>query len=74
MCTLKLFNTVYAQGISWGQLEGLNSRLRGQNFALNGAQEEVGVSLFFFQFSFSHDTKASCGDNLLPQHLISPAI
>ena len=49
--------------------------LGGRNFALNGTQGEVGVSLkkkkkkknffFFFQgdsFSFCHHTNASCGD------------
>ena len=53
---------------------GQNSRPRGQNFALNGTQGEVGVSLkkkkkkilfFFFlgdSFSFCHHTNASCGD------------
>ena len=54
---------------------GRNSRPRDRNFALNGTQGEVEVSLNFFfffffffkgdSFSFCHHTNASC-DNILP--------
>ena len=66
---------------------GLNSRPRGRNFALNGTQGEVGVSLkkkkFFFCFfrethfhSVTTQMQAvvTLSDNLLPLHRVSPFI
>ena len=62
---------------------GENDYPRDQNCTLIGTQGEVGVYLkkkkkiFFFKgdpFSFCHHTNASCGDNLLPLHCISPSI
>ena len=48
--------------------QGRKSRPRGRNFALNGTQGEVEVSLkkekkiFLFFFRETHHTNASCGD------------
>ena len=68
---------------------GRNSRPRGRNFALNGPQGEVGVSLKkkkkFFFFFFLKETHfhsvttqmqavVTLSDNLLPLHLVSPSI
>ena len=62
---------------------GRNSRPRGQNFALNGTQGEVGVSqkkkkkdFFFFKETHFHSVTTqmqavvTLSDNLLPMHLI----
>ena len=68
---------------------GRNSRTRGQNFALNGTQGEVGVSLkkkkkkiFFFFFRETHfhsvttqmQAVVTLSNNLLPLHRVSPSI
>ena len=53
--TLISFGAVYRDQ-AWGRL-WQNSPPRGQNFALNGIQGEVGVS-----FSLIHHTNASYGD------------
>ena len=66
---------------------GRNSHPRGQNFALNGTQGEVGVSLkkkkkFFFFFRETHfhsvttqmQAVVTLSDNLLPLHRVSPSI
>ena len=68
---------------------GRNSRPRGRNFALNGTQGEVGVSLkkkkkkkFFFFFRETHfhsvatqmQAVVTLSDNLLPLHCVSPSI
>ena len=63
---------------------GQNSCSRGRNFALNGTQGEVGVSLkkknFFFRethfYSVTTQMQAvmTLSDNLLPLHLVSPSI
>ena len=68
---------------------GRNSRPRGRNFALNGTQGEVGVSLkkkkkkkFFFFFRETHfhsvttqmQAMVTLSDNLLPLHRVSPSI
>ena len=69
---------------------GRNSRPRGRNFALNGTQGEVGVSLkkiyiYFFFFFFFRETHlhsvttqmqavVTLSDNLLPLHHVSPSI
>ena len=68
---------------------GRNSRPRGRNFALNGTQGEVGVSLkkkkknFFFFFFFlgrlifittQMQAVVTLSDNLLPLHPVSPSI
>ena len=70
--TSKWRETYQARDQARGRL-GRNSRPRGQNFALNGTQGVVGVSLkkkkkkkkkFFFFFFFFREThtNASCGD------------
>ena len=46
---------------------GRNSRPRGRNFALNGTEGEVGVSLKKYFFTEAHHSS----DNLLPLHRIS---
>ena len=71
-----------------GQL-GRNSRPRGRNFALNGTQGDVGVSLkkkkkkknfFFFRETHFHSVTTqmqavvTLSDNLLPLHCVSPSI
>ena len=68
-----------------GQL-GRNSRPRGWNFALNGAQGEEGVSLkkkkifFFFRETRFHSVitqmqaVVTLSDNPLPLHRVSPSI
>ena len=68
---------------------GRNSRPRGRNFALNGTQGEVGVSLkkkkkkkFFFFFRETHfhsvttqmQAVVTLSDNLLSVHHVSPSI
>ena len=69
---------------------GRNSRPRGRNFALNGTQGEVGVSLkkkkknfkkiFFFWETHLHSVTTqmqavvTLSDNLLPLHHVSPSI
>ena len=68
---------------------GRNSRPRGRNFALNGTQGEVEVSLkkkkkkkFFFFFRETHfhfvttqmQAVVTLSDNLLPLHGVSPSI
>ena len=68
---------------------GRNSRPRGRNFALNGTQGEVGVSLkkkkkkkFFFFFRETHfhsvttqmQAVVTLSDNLLLLHRVSPSI
>ena len=67
---------------------GRNGRPRGRNFALNGTQGEVGVSLkkkkkiFFFFFRETHfhsvttqmQAVVTLSDNLLPLHRVSPSI
>ena len=69
---------------------GRNSRPRDRNFALNGTQGEVGVSLkkkkkiffFFFFFREAHfhsvttqmQAVVTLSDNLLPLHRVSPSI
>ena len=67
---------------------GRNSRPRGRNFALNGSQGEVGVSLkkkkkfFFFSFREAHfhsvntqmQAVVTLSDNLLLLHHVSPSI
>ena len=65
---------------------GRNSRPRGRNFALNGTQGEVGVSLkkkkifFFFRETHFHSVTTqmqavvTLSDNLLPLHCVSPFI
>ena len=67
---------------------GRNSRPRGRNFALNGTQGEVGVSLkkniffFFFFFRETHfhsvttqmQAVVTLSYNLLPLHHVSPSI
>ena len=64
---------------------GRNSRPRGRNFALNGTQGEVGVSLkkkkifFFFETHFHSVTTqmqavVTLSDNLLPLHRVSFSI
>ena len=69
---------------------GRNSRPRCRNFALNGTQGEVGVSLkknkkkifFFFFFRETHfhsvttqmQAVLTLSDNLLPLHRVSPSI
>ena len=84
---LKLLTSVRDQ--ARGRL-GQNSRPRGQNFALNGTQGEVGVSLkkkkkIFFFFFFFKETQfhsvttqmqamVTLSDNLLPLHRVSPSI
>ena len=62
---------------------GRNGHPGGRNFALNGTQGEVGVSLkkkkkkkiiFFFKgdsFSFCHHTNASCGVVTLSDNLLT---
>ena len=65
-----------------------NGRPGGRNFALNGTQGEVGVSLkkkkknFFFFFRETHfhsvttqmQAVVTLSDTLLPLHLVSPSI
>ena len=66
---------------------GRNGRPGGRNFALNGTQGEVGVSLkkkkiFFFFFRETHFHSVTTqmqavvilSDNLLPLHRVSPSI
>ena len=63
---------------------GRNSRPSGRNFALNGTQGEVGVSLkikkFFFRETHFHSVTTqmqavvTLSDNLLPLHCVSPSI
>ena len=69
---------------------GRNSRPRGRNFAQNGTQGELGVSLkkikkkkfFFFFFRETHlhsvttqmQAVVTLSDNLLPLHHVSPSI
>ena len=66
---------------------GQNSRPRDRNFALNGTQGEVGVSLkkkkkifFFFRETHFHSVTTqmqavvTLSDNLLPLHRVSPSI
>ena len=69
---------------------GRNGRPWGRNFALNGTQGEVGVSLkkkkknffFFFFFRETHfhsvttqmQAVVTLSDNLLPLHRVSPSI
>ena len=65
---------------------GRNNCSRGRNFALNGTQGEVGVSLkkknFFFFFRETHfhsvttqmQAVVTLSDNLLPLHRVSPSL
>ena len=66
---------------------GRNGRPGGRNFALNGTQGEVGVSLkkkkkFFFFFRETHfhsvttqmQAVVTLSDNLLTLHRVSPSI
>ena len=69
---------------------GRNSRPRGRNFALNGTQGEMGVSLkkkkkkknffFFFRETQFHSVTTqmqavvTLSNNLLPLHRVSPSI
>ena len=67
---------------------GRNCRPRGRNFALNGTQGEVGVSLkkkknfflIFFRETHFHSVTTqmqavvTISDNLLPLHRVSPSI
>ena len=78
-----------SRGQARGRL-GRNGRPGGRNFALNGTQGEVGVSLkkkkkkffFFFFFRETHfhsittqmQAVVTLSDNLLPLHPVSPSI
>ena len=89
VCIGKLFSSFLIQNICRDQARGRlgqNSRPRGQNFALNGTQGEVGVSLkkkkkiFFFRETHFHSVNTqmqavvTLSDNLLPLHRVSPSI